>query len=186
MSETTPDDPGGSDAPESNPEKVAVDKHKSTKGRKGCFSTFWYVLKILLIPVLLIGGYNLQQSGFEKIREMRQLERIPHVDAAALIEGEVTVTGYALAGGKMVSGKYTEERSYYLYWTKEEYVEDDDGGSWKLRDSGTRYVPNFLMKDGTGKMIVSLESLERRGRPSMKRDYRKRRGYCARVLMAGK
>ena len=177
MSETKPDEPGGSDAPQSKPEKVAVNKQKRTKGRKGCFSTFWYVAKILLIPVLLIGGCNAQRDGFDKIREMRQLERIPHVDAVALIEGEVTVTGRVMPGGKMVPGKYTKERSYYLYWLKEEYVEDDDGGDWVTRDSGTRFVPHFPMKDKTGEMIVSLKSLrERRGRPSLKLDHRHRRG----------
>jgi len=177
MSETKPDEPGGSDVPQSKPEKVAVNKQKRTKGRKGCFSTFWSVAKILLIPVLLIGGCNAQRDGFDKIREMRQLERIPHVDAVALIEGEVTVTGRVMPGGKMVPGKYTKKRSYYLYWLKEEYVEDDDGGDWVTRDSGTRSVPHFPMKDGTGEMIVSLKSLrERRGSPSLKLDHRHRRG----------
>ena len=176
MSEESPEETGGSNAPASTPEKVAVYKKKSIKGIRGCFSTCWYVLKILLIPVLLYGGFSLQDSGFEKIREMRQLERIPHVDAMALIEGEVTVTGHAIPGGKMVPGKYTKKRSYYLYWTKEEYVEDDDGGSWVTRDAGTSSVPNFPMKDKTGKMIVSLESLKGRGRPSMRRDYRHTRG----------
>jgi hypothetical protein len=153
-------------------------KPGNKKGRKGCFSTFWSVAKVLLIPVLLFGGCDAQQNGFEKIREMRQLERIPHVDAIALIEGEVTVTGHAIPGGKMVPGKYTKKRSYYLYWLKEEYVEDDDGGDWVTRDSGTRYVPHFPMKDRTGEMIVSLRSLikGRRGRPRMKLDHRHRRG----------
>ena len=176
MSEESPEETGGSNAPASTPEKVAVYKKKSIKGIRGCFSTCWYVLKILLIPVLLYGGFSLQDSGFEKIREMRQLERIPHVDAMALIEGEVTVTGHAIPGGKMVPGKYTKKRSYYLYWTEEEYVEDDDGGSWVTRASGRNYVPNFPIKDKTGEMIVSLESLKGRGRPSMRRDHRHRRG----------
>ncbi|MFP6874505.1 MAG: hypothetical protein VCA55_13475, partial [Verrucomicrobiales bacterium] len=126
-------------------------KSGKTKGKKGCYSSFFSVLLILLIPVLLLGGYWAQQAGFEEIRRMRQLERIPHVDAVALIEGEVTMEGRALPGGKMVPPKYTKKRSYYLYWEKEEWVDDDDGGgSWRTRDSGTRYVPSFLMKDPTG------------------------------------
>ena len=178
MSEAKPDETGGSDVPESAPEKVPVNKQRLTKSRKGCFSTFWHVLKILLIPMLLIGGCKAQRNGFEKIREMRQLERIPHVDAVALIEGEVTVTGHAMPGGKMVPGKYTKKRSYYLYWLEEKYVKDDDGGGrWEERDSGTSHVPHFPMKDRTGEMIVSLKSLmDRRGSPSMKLDHRHKRG----------
>ncbi len=153
-------------------------KPSKTKRKKGCYSSFFSVLLVLLIPVLLLGGYWAQQAGFEEIRQMRQLERIPHVDAIALIEGEVTMEGRALPGGKMVPGKYTKKRSYYLYWEKEEYVEDDDGGgSWVTRDSGTRYVPSFLMKDPTGEVLVSLESLmETRSSPALGRDHRHRKG----------
>ena len=159
---------------ETTPEKVKV----GAKGKKGCYSSFFSFLSVLLIPVLLLGGYWAQRAGFEKIRQMRQLERIPHVEAVALIEGEVTMTGHALDGGEMVDGKYTEVRSYYLYWLKEEYVEDDDGGgSWQTRDSGTRHVPSFLMEDATGNVLVSLESLVRsRERPRLNLDHRHRRG----------
>jgi hypothetical protein len=149
-----------------------------TKRKKGCLASFVSVLLILPIPVLLLGGYWAQQAGFEEIRQMRQLERIPHVDAVALIEGEVTMEGRALPGGKMVSPKYSKKRSYYLYWKKEKYVEDDDGGgSWVTRDSGTRYVPSFLMKDPTGKVLVSLQSLmESRSSPALRLDHRHRKG----------
>ncbi|MEC8941689.1 MAG: hypothetical protein VYC95_03090, partial [Verrucomicrobiota bacterium] len=159
---------------ETTPEKVKV----GAKGKKGCYSSFFSFLLVLLIPVLLLGGYWAQRAGFEKIRQMRQLERIPHVEAVALIEGEVTMTGHALDGGEMVDGKYTEVRSYYLYWLEEEYVEDDDGGgSWQTRDSGTRHVPSFLMEDATGNVLVSLESLVRsRERPRLNLDHRHRRG----------
>ena len=87
---------------ETRPEKVKV----GSKGKKGCYSSFFSVLLVLLIPGLLLGGYWAQRAGFEKIRQMRQLERIPHVEAVALIEGEVTMTGRAVDGGEMVNGKY--------------------------------------------------------------------------------
>ena len=87
---------------ETTPEKVKV----GSKGKKGCYSSFLSFLLVLLIPVLLLGGYWAQRAGFEKIRQMRQLERIPHVEAVALIEGEVTMTGHALDGGEMVDGRW--------------------------------------------------------------------------------
>ncbi len=88
-------------------------KSGKAKGKKGCASSFFSALLVLLIPGLLLGGYWAQQAGFEEIRQMRQLERIPHVDAIALIEGEVSMEGRALPGGKMGPGKYTRKRRYY-------------------------------------------------------------------------
>ncbi|RPF84440.1 MAG: hypothetical protein CBB78_014230 [Roseibacillus sp. TMED18] len=130
-----------------------------------------------LILVALVGGWVLQHYGFAAIREMRQLERIPHVDAIAVVEGEVAMNGIASDEGEMVPGHYTEKRSYYLYWKKEEYVEDDDDGRWVTRASGRKYAKSFMMIDSTGEVSVSLESLITNGHhPELGLDYRRRSG----------
>lgn len=161
--------------PAPSPQQVG----KSTlRKRKGCRSSFWSTLLWIAIVALLVGGWFAQLAGFEIIREMRQLERIPHVEAIALVDGEVTMTGWVMDGGDKVDGKYTDTRSYYLYWLKEEWVEDDDGGgSWRTRGSGRRHAESFILKDETGTVKVSLESLARsKEHPELKLDYRRRSG----------
>ena len=152
---------------------------KSTlRKKKGCASSFWSAALWIAIVILLVGGWFAQLIGFEIIRDMRQLERIPDVEAIALVEGEVTMSGLVLDGGEKVDGKYTKTRSYYLYWLEEEWVEDDDGGgSWETRASGRRHADSFVMEDQTGTVEVSLESLsESNEHPELKLDYQRRRG----------
>jgi len=80
---------------------------KSTlRKKKGCRSSFWSAFLWVAIVILLGGGWLAQLIGFEIIRNMRQLERIPDVEAIALVEGEVTMSGWAMDGGEKVDGKY--------------------------------------------------------------------------------
>ena len=152
---------------------------KSTlRKKKGCRSSFWSAFLWVAIVILLGGGWLAQLIGFEIIRNMRQLERIPDVEAIALVEGEVTMSGWALDGGEKVDGKYTKTRSYYLYWLEEEWEDDDDGGgSWRTRASGRRHADSFVLKDQTGTVEVSLKSLSKSGvDPDLRLDHRHRRG----------
>ena len=47
------------------------------------------LLWALLFIALLIGGFLSQKSGFQKVRDMRQLERIPETNVISVIPGEV-------------------------------------------------------------------------------------------------
>ena len=40
-----------------------------------------------------MGGFILEDSGYDEIRGMRKLERIPHMDAIAAIPDEVSMQG---------------------------------------------------------------------------------------------
>ena len=148
--------------------------YKKNSSRRG---SIWSALLWAAMVALLLVGWFLQQAGFESIRKMRQLERIPLVEAHALIPGEVAMNGTALDDGPKIPGKYTDIESFYLYWTAEKYVENDDGGSWQLKDSGSRYADSFVMADSTGEVDVSLTQLIGNGaRPGLNLDHRHRSG----------
>ena len=53
------------------------------------------LLWALLFIALLIGGFISQKSGFQKVRDMRQLERIPETNVISVIPGEVGIKGFA-------------------------------------------------------------------------------------------
>ncbi|HIG82496.1 MAG TPA: LemA family protein [Verrucomicrobia bacterium] len=166
----------------------------------------------LIIP-LLIGGCYTQKKGYQKVRDMRQLERIPQTDVLSLIDGEVSIRGKAVSSSNtvkvnseksksriigpnnrrrddstfsnnkrssiFVSGKYSGTKCFYCYYKKEKRSEDSDGNeSWSTVESGTRHVGFFRIKDSTGDVLVSLDSLikEARKSPSLGTDYRRRRG----------
>ncbi|MFP6901142.1 MAG: hypothetical protein VCA36_09365, partial [Opitutales bacterium] len=137
--------------------------------KKGCLKVFWGVAG----PLLIIGGFFAQSSGYDQIRDMRKMERIPHVDAIAVIPGEVSMQGRALSAGNVVRGKYSNEQCFYVRWLKEEERTDSEGHtSWHTVAHGTDRVPFFKLRDDTGSVFVSLDDVT----PDIERDYVRRRG----------
>ena len=63
----------------------------SARSKKKTAKFLWI---ILIIP-LLVGGFITQKNGYQKVREMRQLERIPETDVIAVIPGEISMRGSA-------------------------------------------------------------------------------------------
>ena len=110
----------------------------------------------IIIPLLWGGCYS-QKKGYQKIRDMRQLERIPQTDVISLIEGEVSIRGMAVSSREhtqgnndsqngsengrrsdstsrnnrrnstFVTAKYSGTKCFYCYFIKEKRSEDSDG-----------------------------------------------------------
>ena len=159
----------------------------------------------IIIPLLWGGCYS-QKKGYQEVRDMRQLERIPQTDVISLIEGEVSIRGMAVSSREHTQGnndsqsrsengrrsnstprnnrafvkaKYSGTNCFYCYYAKERRSEDSDGNvSWSTVESGTQGVRFFRIKDKTGNVLVSLTSLieEAGERPSIGQDYYRRRG----------
>ena len=145
------------------------------------------LLWALLFIALLIGGFISQKSGFQKVRDMRQLERIPETNVISVIPGEVGIKGFAsdskiYRNGREwtnVTGPYSNQKCFYCYYKKEKRETDSDGDEqWRTVDSGTKYVDFFKIEDSTGDILISLKSLIREARksPNLSRDYYVRRG----------
>ena len=98
----------------------------------------------IIIPLLWGGCYS-QKKGYQKIRDMRQLERIPQTDVISLIQGEVSIRGMAVSSREngrrsnatsrnnraFVKAKYSGTNCFYCYYAKEKRSEDSDGNeSW--------------------------------------------------------
>ncbi|MDA7605509.1 LemA family protein [Verrucomicrobiales bacterium] len=215
-------------------------KKKSGESKKSPVMVRW----LWLIIPLLIGGCYAQNKGYQKVRDMRQLERIPETNVISLIPGEVRIQGKAFsrkdtvkvkiekpkpliikpteidtdgggtpdsienwlgtdpsnpnddeaekhygkrntrsyqskAGSNFVRARYTNVTCFYCYYKKEKRSEDSEGNeSWSTVESGTQYVRFFSIKDSTGGVLVSLDSLieEAHKDPSLGTDYSRRRG----------
>ena len=133
-------------------------------------------LKFCLLPLgltLLFGGFFLQSSGFDKIQDMRKMERIPHVDVIAVIPGEVSMQGQAASAGRTIKGKYSGRECFFVYWLEEERRTDSEGDTyWATIDQGSRHAGHFLLKDNTGAILVSLSGVS----PDLQQDYKNYRG----------
>jgi len=137
--------------------------------KSGYLKILWFMLG----PVLVIGGFIAQSSGYDEIRDMRQMERIPHVDAIAVIPGEVSMQGRAASAGKTVKGKYSGTACFYVRWLEEEERRDSEGDTyWATVDSGSQGVPFFKLHDKTGSVLVFLDGVS----PDINRDYRRTSG----------
>ena len=137
--------------------------------KKGCLKVFWG----LIGPILVVFGFFAQSSGYDKIRNMRKMERIPHVDAIAVIPGVVSMQGKAGSDGQTVAGEYSGKKCFYVRWLEEVERTDSEGDTyWATVDRGTRYVPFFNLWDDTGSVLVSLGGIT----PDINRDYRRIKG----------
>lgn len=140
--------------------------------KSGCLAVFLWILA----PLLLVGGVVAQYFGFERIREMRQMERVSHVSAAHVVPGEVSMRGAAeQAERERMKGRYSGNPCFYQQYVKERKVEDSDGDTrWVTVESGSQGIP-FFLNDGTGRVLVRADELGD-CEPDLDRDYKQEIG----------
>jgi hypothetical protein len=138
----------------------------------------WKTLKYFVWGIsgvaLIFFGISCQQDGFEALRKMRQMERIPEVSVSHVVPGEVSMSGQARRAKKILSSRYTKTRCFYFRYLKEVEKKDSEGDTyWSAVERGASGV-SFNFVDDTGVIHVDLE--KRGVRPDLEMDYRHRQG----------
>lgn len=119
------------------------------------WKTWHSVLCFLLVPVLAGVAWYSQDSGFETLQQMRQLERTPRGQIISVIRGEVNLKGEAVAIGEILRAPHTSKPCLYYLYILEEEREDSDGDSyWAEIRRETQHVSRFKLRDGSGDIDV--------------------------------
>jgi len=122
-------------------------------------------LRVFLCLALAAGGLGLTWSSFGRVREFRQIERLPRTVVGAVVPGEVNVAGEATSAGQVLTSAHFHRRCLYYRYVREVRVEDSDGGGrWDTVEVREDRVP-FGLSDRTGTIRVLVP--ERGFRPSL-------------------
>ncbi len=111
-------------------------------------------LKILLLLFTIFLGLGLGEVSFDKIREFRQLERVPRTELGAALPGLVNLSGRVVMGSNPMTSPYFKRPCVYYRFVEEVERRDSDGKtSWDtVQDlEGFR---DFYLEDETGRVEV--------------------------------
>ena len=128
----------------------------------------------MLGTVFVLAGFWLQNFGFDIIRDMRQMERVPQVSVHHVIPGEVSMQGVAAKGKETLFSRYSNTPCLYHRYLKQREEKDSDGDSrWVTVEEGSESTDFFLVEN-TGKILVELN----RGgvSPDLETDHRSEKG----------
>jgi len=110
---------------------------------------------VVLAGVLGIAALVLFGIGFDRLSEVRQLDRLPMTPLNALNDGLYATSGRIENGTGSLTAPYSQQAVVFVsYLLQEEYT--DSKGKRKIRtlDSGSS-ATDFTLVDGTGRTIVS-------------------------------
>ncbi len=115
-----------------------------------------WLIGFFIIIAGILGGPILQWVGFDTLREMRQMERIPKVSVGHVVAGEVNVRGKARLNDEFVTAKYSGVSCFYCFWLKQKEKTDSEGNTrWVTVDKGVE-VTDFFLVEKTGRILVEL------------------------------
>ncbi len=115
-----------------------------------------WLIGFFIIIAGILGGPILQWVGFDTLREMRQMERIPKVSVGHVVAGEVNVRGKARLNDEFVTAKYSGVSCFYCFWLKQKEKTDSEGNTrWVTVDKGVE-VTDFFLVEKTGRILVGL------------------------------
>lgn len=118
------------------------------------------VLWLVLAAVCGFIGVFFVRVAFERVQQMRTIERIPRVSVSALIPGEANLSGRAAVhAGQVRKGPDSGAPCVYFHYTVERKTRDSDGDTkWETIERRYEYVP-FVLDDGSGTIVVNPEHL---------------------------
>ncbi|MCC5888211.1 MAG: LemA family protein [Gammaproteobacteria bacterium] len=109
---------------------------------------------LLLTLMLLLVAWVAGSSGFDSLRELRQLERTPRSLVAALLPGEANVRGFVEPGARLLTAPESGvETVYYRHHVERESRDSEGRSSWRTVRDQRRVLP-FWLDDGSGRIEV--------------------------------
>lgn len=109
----------------------------------------------VLSVVLFITALLCFRWGFAQLSDVRQLDRLPMTDIAALTQGTYAFSGTIESQGQTITAPYSNDKVvYYRYKLEEEYTDSDGNRKTRTLDSGES-ATNFQITDFTGTVDVS-------------------------------
>jgi len=119
----------------------------------------------MVIRDLLVGhspsfflAWLLQGQGFDDLRKMRQLERLPRTNVISAIPGEISLEGEVAEAGELLQAPHSHVECLYCSYIHEERRIDSGGDSyWAVIDRQTDQVAKFYLEDITGTIPVAPE-----------------------------
>lgn len=124
-------------------------------GIGGMFKRLLWLSAALVVGLI---GVFLVRSAFERMQQMRMIERIPRVAVSDMIPGEANLSGRVeLHQGNVLKGPDTGKACVYYHYTVERQTKDSDGDTkWETIENKWDFVP-FLLADKTGSVLVHPE-----------------------------
>lgn len=111
-------------------------------------------LKILLLLLTAAGGLWLGQLSFDKIREVRQLERVPRTEAGAALPGLINLRGRVAMGENPMQSAYFKVPCVYYRFVEDVESKDSKGHtSWTTVQDIQAYR-DFILQDDSGQVEV--------------------------------
>ncbi len=112
-------------------------------------------LLALLLAALLAGlAWLALGAGFAELREYRQLERTPRSLVAAVLPGEVNLSGRVVPAGPLLQAPDSGvEVVYYRYHVERESRDSEGRTEWRTVLDESEYV-DFMLVDDSGEILV--------------------------------
>jgi len=113
----------------------------------------------LLTVILCAVGWFLTQSGFDQVRELQEIERLPTSEINSALEGEVKLQVRVEREQSFIQSEYFKVPSVYYFYRYEEEETDSDGDKyWDTKFTRTNAM-DFIASDASGKILVRASSL---------------------------
>ncbi len=113
-----------------------------------------HLFPIVLTIASAIVGYMLLSQGYESISKIRQIERTPVTDAAAILPGEIKLSGkVAVHKNSLQAPRSKTPVVYYRYSHEVEEQDGDAGRSWRTISREVS-MTEFVLLDGNENILI--------------------------------
>lgn len=99
----------------------------------------------IIMVALAWFSFQVSETGYHKIEQLRQLERLPHISIASVLTGESHIQGWARADTPLLKSPRTQTPSIYYAYLKEKRCKKGDSEGWCTVESRSKYIPFYVV-----------------------------------------